>query len=440
MKTIPVTLKGKQGLEKDPFSAAKTPVLDINVLMEIPTFRDSCIAQQIRRKGRYERTAEEHQWVSSIDCKLNPFLYNQSFKPLSEYDLGLPQNDIIRLLSLPTTLQLAFGHINTLQEFRAYLLLSKFYIVENKYDFQKKSLVSIEIGLLTIDVNLVGRSLASLNDVQRLFQDWVAVTNQNGSKCKKSRSSPKSESREEIVISDLEDLKDVCIQTKVHAKIFLAVRDLVSLTNVLSFRAESFKTYCHNFCIENSMLTKKLGTLTISIVFQGAFVGNEYAPGKISGYLIKASDNTGNKHIGTCLPSLQVLNTTNNLGRLVIEYEPETAIDDGNYKLFISTFSECTYNISISGKMMYETEAYLVNELHSFVIQRNRARDLASTLHIIMLDVRIFEKKVSLITELCIQTEHSEGMAKRKLEAEEFQLDHDDSVHYDSQIYSLKVR
>jgi len=401
--------------------------------MMIPCFRDKVIAQQARRKGIYERTTEEHQWVNSIDCKLHPFLYNQSFKPLSEHDLGLHQNDIVRLLSLPTTLQLAFGHINTLQEFKAYLLLSKFYIVEHDYDFQEKSLVSIDVGLQTIDINTVGKSLASLNDTQSLLQNEIVMTDPVRSESKSSRSSLQSKSGKEIVISELEDLKDANIP-KVLAKCFLLLRDLVNITNIVSFRAKPLKTYCHKFCLVNSAMTKRLGTLTISIVFQGTFVGDDYACGKLSAHLKKETSG-----VGTSLPSLQVLNTTNNLGRLVIEYEPKTALEEGNYALFISAFSECTYTISISGKVMYEIEAHLVNELYSFVVQGKRTQELIWTLEKIMLDRRIYEKKVSLITELCIQTEHSKGEVEKKLEVEEFRMDHDDSVHYDSQINSLQV-
>jgi len=404
-----------------------------------PTFKDKDIAQHVRRKKSCERLTEEHEWVS-IDCKLNHFLYNRSFKPHSEYDLRLGRNDIFRLLSLPNKLQRAFGHINTLQEFRAYLLLFKFYIVQNKHDWQEEdtSQCCIDVENKQLDINLVGRRLASLHDIRLFLQDKVGIADLNWCESESSRYPPITfNTREEASISSLRDLDSV--DPKVHPRTFLVLHDLENLTDGVSFRAETFKTYCHKISLENCWGAKRLKKITISIIFQGTFIGKDYIPGKLSARLAKTSDEVGYEDIGTALPSLQILNTFKNLGRLVIEYEPKNVFEEGTYALYVSAFSEYTYNISISGKIMYDTEAFLTNELHSFVVKRNKARELICTLDEIMLDMRIHEKEVALIKELWSRTKQSTKEIERNLEAEEFQMDHDDTLKYESQTIVIEV-
>ena len=411
----------------------------MNTQIRNPTFKDKDIAQHVRRKRSCERLIEEHEWVS-IDCKLNHFLYNRSFKPHSEYDLRLDRNDILRLLSLPNKLQHAFGHINTLQEFRAYLLLFKFYIVQNEHDWhwQDTPQSCIDVENKQMDINLVGRRLASLHDIWSFLQDTVGINDLNWGESESSRYPMTFNTRDEAIISSLKDLDSV--DPKVHPRTFLVLHDLENLADGVSYRAETFKTYCHRISLENSGGAKRVKNITISIIYQGTFIGNDYIPGNLSARLVKTSEEVENEDIGTALPSLQILNTFKNLGRLVIEYEPENAVEEGTYVLYVSAFSEYTYNISISGKIMYDTEAYLTNELHSFVFKKNKARKLMFTSDKIMLDLRIHEKEVALMKELWTRTKEATKEIKKKLEAEEFQMDHDDTLNYESQTNVVEVR
>ena len=402
-------------------------------MMNNPLFYEKDLGQDVRRKQSRERTVEEHEWIS-LDCRLYPALYEAGFEPHPTHDLDMKQHEIHRLLKIPKKLQHAFGLIQNTRELKVHSLLHRFYQIEydGVFPFPHETLNqdSRHDSFELIDVASISKKLASKQDICALIGDESTWNDSESSECTLRRN--------DIIICSLDELHDIDASLPI-SDTFIVLTDTVRFAERPSTLIEARERQNHSFAIQNDGNAKKLASLTISIVFQGTFIGNEYAPGFLSASTDRLGSNEQREALGHARYDLQFVNTNKSLGRLVIEYEPSAAIDDMKLEVTILAYSTCKYSIVISGKIMYATEDFLVNELLKFLMNEQKICQLCDTVDDINLDIRIQSRKVHLLQSLCDHMERDRQEIENKIEKEEYQLENDDSIDYFEQTDLIKV-
>lgn len=179
--------------------------------------------------------------------------------------------------------------------------------------------------------------------------------------------------------------------------------------------------------------------MTVSVIFQGTFVGNEYEPGYLSSSLIYFNQSQERESVGSAREPLQVVNSERKLGRLVIEYKPESNVQDMTFEVAIKGYSACRYSLVVSGKIMCATEDFLVDELSTFLKNENEIDQHIHVVDNINLDIRVLNKKVSFLGSLCEVAEKDKQVVENDIDVEEYNLENDDDIDYFRQIDVIKV-
>jgi hypothetical protein len=383
-----------------------------------PLFLDNEIAQTVRRRELRERSKEEHEWVS-IDCKLRPEIYDAGFKPL--FNLCLNQDELHRLLKVPKKLQHALGFVKNNRELKAHSLLHKFYRVKNEDEeniWCCESNEAIEEDLGLADIASIGKRLATRQDLNELVEDEsIKLSKDFGLE-------DKGIFRGGCVVCDWNQLENLYSPISIHNS-YVVMKESVRILERASCIIGAKERHNYSFAIQNDH-SRKLAALTISIIFQGTFVGDEYEPGYLSASLCSIGKNQERASVGDANHSLQALNCNKNLGRLVIEHEPGFEVDYVEFEVIIVGFSQCRYSIAVSGKVMVPIKDYFVNELHILFLNQQKVSRYHQNIDDINLDIRIMHRKVSLLQHLCDNMEQNRLEVKNAIDAAEYKLENDD--------------
>lgn len=408
-----------------------------------PLFLDSDLSQEIRRKQLHKRSQSEHEWVS-LDCILNPHIYGASFKPL--FDLDLDENVLHRLLTLPKQLQHAFGFIQNDRELKAHFLLHKYYRVADKGAVEEEIFYSESIKALDVDFGLVevatiGPKLATLDNIYEIADNSV-----KDSKPFFNMETNDDEIVEPIqIVSNLNQLNDDFVPSTIHNSCIL-LKESGRIMEKANRVIEKKEKHHYSFAVQNN-LSRKLASLIVSVVFHGTFIGEEYRPGYLSASLFSIGENLEKESVGEAKHSLQVLNCTKNLGRLIIEYEPRFHKGALNFQIAVAGLSHCQYSLVVSGKVVVATKNYFISEMKRLLHHRQEVIKQEEIIDEIDLDVRILGRRVVLLQNLSkemeckmMELENAIYLAEYEFESGSLNLEIDNSLGTESALYSEKQK
>lgn len=420
----------------------------VNGSLRTIMFQDKEIAQFTRRKKNIERSIEEHQWVTSIDCKLQKQLYHNEYMPHPEYDLGLSHDELLQLMMLPVRLNHAFGNISNQKELQAHFLLHKYYTIKSDHDdwFEdNESIFFSENEWQKIDCKLLGKQLASFDDLCSLLEysslknvlseplhDLNAAT-KDFHQHEAMKKSNKSNTEIQIIhhLDELKELQEDLAHQRTKRIYILDDCGYVNLKELEFNEIENGRGQCHLIQLTCDEPTKKLASITVSIIFTGKHTGSDYIPGRLSASIsrIQNKQSNCNKIVGDIQYSLQTLNTLKSAGHLVIEYcvenhehYEEPAMNDILLNISIFACSSCTYSISLFGRFMYDLESYYINRLHSYLIADQKIQDTQRLLHDNYLNTRFLEYKYTMLSLICKKTETLKLELYHDIEAQELNV------------------
>lgn len=144
----------------------------------------------------------------------------------------------------------------------------------------------------------------------------------------------------------------------------------------------------HKFKIDASQKDKVLD-ITVSIVFQGVFGPRGYRLGRLACQLYRIPSDEEKKNDSDAQPQalgfspyeMQILNTPDALGRLVIYHKPRRIpVEPGTFQVVIGAAAASKYSIQVNGTLGEEAKAVLNVEYEQSVKQQTRQSQCSTEL------------------------------------------------------------
>jgi hypothetical protein len=406
--------------------------------MEFPILK-GILAEVTRHKPNDLISKEEHQWVS-IDFRLNPWLYPRNFEVVE--DLGLSQNDIQRIWKLPSLLQHAFRFLTNDVELEVHRILNKYYDrpFNDICPFDSTSTMIDQAIDLIISMQSIGAPILSTTDLMNVVtnQDLVVTL----SECMDKDCIDKRKDGVLETIIDDRDLGNIESHLKSQLDLSLIyVQDSQSVRITECIVDDIQKDKVHRYQIEiRNDYRKKLGSINVTIIFQGSFCDNTYSPGRLSAALYHVSNNDQIENIGVAEYQVQNINTTQGIGRLVIEYQTQNAFDNETLYLDVLASSSCHYSITLSGVVNYQLHAFDMINMSRFYSLEQEIQSITLETDNLKLDCQLREFSISILNDLVNLAENEKNKLYEDILRSEYQLESDDSVDYFVVENKIRVR
>ena len=398
---------------------------------------NGALADLTRRKPIDLRSKEENEWVS-LDVRLHPWLYPSDFKPID--DMELCQSEIQRLWNLPHFLPLAFRFITNDVELEAHRILHKYYDrpLIDKCPFDSLTTKIDKYRTFDISIQSIGAQISSSKDLMSVMANSELATTLSEFLDIDRHKERKNGAFEKIIAEG--DLKNIKSHLESHADpslIYVQDAQSVNIVDGITDNIQDDQVHRYKIDIQNEHL-KKLGSIVVTITFQGSFCDNTYCPGRLSAVLYHVSKNDQIETIGVAEYHLQSLNTIKGIGRLVIEYQSQSALYKEAFILDILASSTCYYSITLSGLMNYQLHAYAITSMCRFYAIEKEIQSIMLEIDELKLDSKLRESSISVLNDLIKLAENKKGQLYEDILKYEYQVESDDSV--DSFALENKIR
>jgi hypothetical protein len=383
------------------------------------------LADLTRRKPIDLRSKEENEWVS-LDVRLHPWLYPRDFKPF--HDMGLCQSEIQRLWNLPHLLPLAFRFITNDVELEAHRILHKYYDRPFMDNCPFDSLTTKMDKYRTFDISMqsIGTQISSSKDLMSAMANAELATTLSEFLDIDSNKERKKGALEKIIPEG--DLKNIKSHLESHpdpSLIYVQDAESVNIVDDITDDIQDDQVHRYKIEIQNEHL-KKLGFIVVTITFQGLFCDNTYCPGRLSAVLYHVSKNDQIENIGVAEYHLQSLNTIKGIGRLVIEYQSQAALDNEAFILDILASSTCHYSITLSGLINYQLHAYAITSMCRFYAIEKEIQSITLEIDELKLDSKLRESSISILNDLIKLAQNKKDQLYEDIIKYEYQAESDD--------------
>ena len=463
----------------------------------------------VRSKRHDLLTDEEKEWVC-LDYSINPQLYERKSVSIvaGGRPEGTPivaPKVVRKILNLPELIQLALPFLKSPEEVRAHFLINKYTLGRGELYFRAVDIASTRTTSSTCSciggedlmtsknrdpAHAVPPTIKGIINGHNDYNDDDVVIDVSQIQAEVKTSS--RDDNEEYVAIAQEMLPVAMEQTKIIDNdrsisssplpfVFAALDDIIqahtaneentqppnlcfvpssniieNLHDISALRIERGKRQKHRFVIDPSRL-HMVHNLTITVIFQGTQTATGYSPFRISASLARWSGSGDRNHqcpftpIGYSLHEEQTVNTTTSMGRLVIRHcdtddSAGSLVMPATYELLVTAESDTRYSISIAGTICTNAQLVLQQDLATFLQERHTIEKCEAEGSSLWNDMRLAERKLALIDQLCEETKCELDRCKEDIEDCDLLLDkHNDeatsidgrSIH---QIYSdIKV-
>ena len=199
---------------------------------------------------------------------------------------------------------------------------------------------------------------------------------------------------------------------------------------------ESRQSRSHKFKIGADEKDKILD-LTISVVFQGVFGPRGYRLGRLAVQLYripsdeeKANDTDAQPQALGCAPyELQILNTPDALGRIVIHHKPRRIpVEPGTFQVVIGAAAASKYSIQVHGTLGEAAKTVLDAEFESSLTKQTRLSQCSKELAELWTSMRLAERKITVCQGLIDEAESESARCEADIEMCNNELAEDDEI------------
>jgi hypothetical protein len=138
------------------------------------------------------------------------------------------------------------------------------------------------------------------------------------------------------------------------------------------------------------------------------------------------SKNDQIENIGVAEYHLQSLNTIKGIGRLVIEYQSQAALDNEAFILDILASSTCHYSITLSGLINYQLHAYAITSMCRFYAIEKEIQSITLEIDELKLDSKLRESSISILNDLIKLAQNKKDQLYEDIIKYEYQAESDD--------------
>lgn len=244
----------------------------------------------------------------------------------------------------------------------------------------------------------------------------------------------KSTSPSTVVVEKLDDI--VSVNNEKNENIIVEREEIAEIIDQINLILEPKKSNCHRFMVKNSE-SHKLLKLTVSVVFQGFFSSIEYCPARLSVSMCRLPDESSNTMllpipIGVAPYNQQTINTSENLGRIVIQYCPRVEIESGMFEVIVSAETTSKYSINVTGKIGVVAPVALKSALLSFRDMESRVYECQEVSELIWTNMRLAERKVILLKKLVAEAKTESVKCENDIEECDAELEDSHDMTEDS--------
>ena len=247
------------------------------------------------------------------------------------------------------------------------------------------------------------------------------------------------------VVKSMEELSKIDHSlVKKGLKVLMTSGKMEELLSEQNCALESRQSRSHRFTLSTSGKDKVLD-ITVSVVFQGVFGPRGYRLGRLAVqlYRIPTSDTSNKKSTGAndkdklAMPqalgyapySLQVLNTPDALGRVVIHHKPQKVpLEGGTFQVVVGAAAASKYSIQVSGAVGEDAESVLNREFEDSMKKQSRLTQCSNELEELWTSMRLSERKIAVCQALTEEAESESSRCESDIEMCNAELAEDDEI------------
>ena len=204
---------------------------------------------------------------------------------------------------------------------------------------------------------------------------------------------------------------------------------------------ESRQSRSHKFTLSPSGKDKMLD-ITISVVFQGVFGPRGYRLGRLAVQLYripseKDKENPADGKKGLAAPQalgyapydMQILNTPDALGRIVIHHKPvKIPVEAGTFQVVVGAAAASKYSIQVTGTLGEDAKGVLNREFESSMQKQTRLTQCSNELNELWTSMRLAERKIAVCQGLIEEAESESSRCESDIEMCNTELAEDDEI------------
>ncbi|GMH66094.1 hypothetical protein TL16_g04355 [Triparma laevis f. inornata] len=217
-------------------------------------------------------------------------------------------------------------------------------------------------------------------------------------------------------------------------KVLVTSGKTAELINEQNCSLESRQSRTHKVAVEFQGKDKILD-LTVSVVFQGVFGPRGYRLGRLAVQLYRMPSEQDKKNdpgaqpqaLGYAPYELQILNTPDTLGRVVIVHKPnKIPVEDGTFQVVIGAAAASKYSIQVTGTLGEDAETVLNREFTMSVEKQKRLSQVSMELNELWTSMRLAERKIAVCQGLTDEAESESARCESDIEICNNELAEDD--------------
>ncbi|GMH74329.1 hypothetical protein TrST_g7101 [Triparma strigata] len=217
-------------------------------------------------------------------------------------------------------------------------------------------------------------------------------------------------------------------------KVLVTSGKTTELINEQNCSLESRQSRTHKVDIKFDGKDKILD-LTVSVVFQGVFGPRGYRLGRLAVQLYRMPSAEDKKKDPLAAPQalgyapyeLQILNTPDTLGRVVIVHKPnKIPVEDGTFQVVIGAAAASKYSIQVSGTLGEDAETVLNREFTTSLEKQKRLSQVSLELNELWTSMRLAERKIAVCQGLTEEAESESARCESDIEICNNELAEDD--------------
>lgn len=187
----------------------------------------------------------------------------------------------------------------------------------------------------------------------------------------------------------------------------------------------------HYFFIQDDPMTK-LKSLTLTVVYHGSFDGPKYDPGTLAVEWSRVTNSFEQQMLmGNAPPELQVPNTKDKIGRIIIQHElNNVVIQGGLFEVEVTAKQGCDvrYSVTVGGKLVCPLMKEVKLQLARLIAKRHERKECTDQSILLENNLLLLERKKSIERKLLEQTKKNYESYKAEMEKLDLELDKQDEM------------
>jgi len=176
----------------------------------------------------------------------------------------------------------------------------------------------------------------------------------------------------------------------------------------------------------------KLKSLTLTVVHQGSFDGPKYDPGTLSVELRRVTNIIDQQaQIGSTPQELQVPNTKDRLGRIIINHESSNyVVQGGLFEVEVTAKQgrDVSYSVTVGGRLACPLMKEVKRQLAGLIAKRREIIECTHQSTLLEMRLVLLERKKTIESKLIDQTKKKREICKAAMEALDLELDKQDEM------------